>query len=60
MVMGTGFCTNVYNSMGDLLILTGDTIGAIKNYEKSLKLNPQNKNAKKIIKKIKEKAPKLQ
>jgi hypothetical protein len=50
--------SNVYNSMGDLLILTGDTTGAIENYEKSLKLNPQNGNAKNIIKNFNDKSRK--
>jgi len=32
----------------------GDTINSIQNYEKSLKLNPNNENAKMLIKKMKE------
>lgn len=47
--------SNVYDSMGELLMLRGDTINAIENYEKSIKLNPNNENAKTMIKKMKEK-----
>lgn len=47
--------SNVYDSFGELLLVKGDTINAIENYEKSLKLNPDNENAKNIIKKMKEK-----
>ena len=47
---------NVYDSMGELLLNKGDTIGAIENYEKSLIIYPKNENAKNIIKKIKEKS----
>jgi predicted alpha/beta superfamily hydrolase len=46
---------NVYDSMGELLALKGDTTGAIENYEKSLNINPENTNAKNMIKKMKEK-----
>jgi predicted alpha/beta superfamily hydrolase len=47
--------SNVYDSMGELLMVRGDTINAIENYEKSLKLDPNNENAKTMIKKMKEK-----
>lgn len=46
--------SNVYDSMGELLMNRGDTINSIQNYEKSLKLNPNNENAKMLIKKMKE------
>lgn len=46
---------NVYDSFGELLMNKGDTINAIQNYEKSLKLNPKNENARTIIKKMQEK-----
>ena len=49
---------NVYDSMGELLMLKGDTVAAIENYEKSLKFNPANENAKNMIKKLKTKPPK--
>lgn len=46
---------NVYDSMGELLLLKGDTTSAIESYQKSLKINPGNENAKNIIKKLKNK-----
>ena len=36
---------NVYDSLGEMQGWTGDTESAIKNFEKSLELNPQNDNA---------------
>jgi len=45
---------NVYDSMGELLMNKGDTVGAIENYEKSLALFPGNDNAKEMIRKMKE------
>ena len=47
---------NVYDSMGELLMLQGDTIKSIENYEKSLNLNPQNVNAKNMINRLKNKS----
>jgi len=44
---------NVFDSMGEVLILKGDTIAAIENYEKSLQINPKNENAKNVIEKLK-------
>lgn len=46
---------NVYDSMGEAYALDGQTDVAIKNYEKSLELNPDNKNGAEILKKLKEK-----
>jgi tetratricopeptide (TPR) repeat protein len=46
---------NVYDSMGEAYMLDKNKKLAIKNYEKSLKLNPENKNAEEMIKKLKEK-----
>ena len=46
---------NTYISMGEFLTLKGDTIGAIKQYEEALKLNPTNENAKNMIKKLNKK-----
>ncbi len=40
---------NVYDSMGEGCMLDGDKKNAIKFYEKSLKLNPDNENAKKML-----------
>jgi predicted alpha/beta superfamily hydrolase len=44
---------NVFDSMGELLMLKGDTLAAIENYERSLKISPGNENAKNMIKKLK-------
>ena len=35
---------NVYDSYGEILLLQGDKEGAIKNYKKSVELNPANQN----------------
>ncbi len=40
---------NVYDSLGEAYMINGDKKLAIKNYEKSLKLNPDNDNAKKML-----------
>jgi len=37
--------SNVYDSLGEAYMLNGDKPPAIENYEKSLKLNPNNANA---------------
>jgi tetratricopeptide (TPR) repeat protein len=47
--------SNVYDSMGELLMIQGDTAASIEYYEKSLQLNPKNENARTKIKKMKEK-----
>jgi uncharacterized protein len=44
---------NVFDSMGELLMVKGDTVNAIENYEKSLRINPKNENAKNMIGKLK-------
>jgi len=46
--------SNAYSSMGEAWTKKGDVKKAIEYYEKSLKLNPQNENAKAKIKKLKE------
>jgi len=47
--------SNVYDSMGELLLNKGDTAQAVKMYEKSLELDSKNDNARNIISKIMEK-----
>jgi peptidylprolyl isomerase len=47
--------SNVYDSLGEGYMNDGNTKLAIKNYEKSLKLNPDNENATKMLEKLKEK-----
>jgi len=44
---------NVYDSLGEGLIASGNTDLAIENYQKSLDLNPDNENAKEMLKKLK-------
>ncbi|MCC6865819.1 MAG: FKBP-type peptidyl-prolyl cis-trans isomerase [Ignavibacteria bacterium] len=40
---------NTYDSLGEGYMNAGDTKNAIKNYKLSLKLNPENENAKKML-----------
>jgi len=47
--------SNAYDSMGEGCMMAGDTKLAIKNYEKSLKLNPDNDNAKQMLEQLKSK-----
>ena len=46
---------NVYDSLGEALLMDGQTEQAIKNYEKSLGLNPGNENAIKVLSEIRAK-----
>ena len=43
---------NVYDSLGEGCMLDGQKELAIKNYKKSLELNPQNDNAKQMLQKL--------
>jgi hypothetical protein len=43
---------NVYDSLGQAYLLNGDTEEAKKNYQRSLELNPDNKNAEQMLEKI--------
>ena len=45
---------NVYDSLGEAYWKDGQTDLAIKNYEKSLEIDPKNENARKVLKEIKE------
>jgi tetratricopeptide (TPR) repeat protein len=45
--------SNVWDSLGEAYMNSGNNELAIKNYEKSLQLNPENDNAKQMIKKMK-------
>jgi len=40
---------NVFDSLGEAYMNKGDKTLAIKNYEKSLELNPNNENAKDML-----------
>jgi hypothetical protein len=44
---------NAFDSMGELLLLQGDSLEALVNYEKSLAINPENVNARNLIAKLK-------
>ena len=44
---------NAYDSLGEAYMVNGNKENAIKNYEKSLELNPNNVNAKEMLKKLK-------
>jgi predicted alpha/beta superfamily hydrolase len=46
---------NVYDSLAEAYMNSGDTERAIKNYKKSLELNPDNTNAKEMLKKLEKK-----
>ena len=44
--------SNVYDSLGEALMKKGDNPAAIKNYKKSLEINPGNENGKEMLKKM--------
>jgi len=46
---------NAYDSLGEAYMEDGKKELSIKNYEKSIRLNPDNTNAKEVLKKLKEK-----
>lgn len=46
--------SNVYDSLGEAYAKVGEKSLAIKNYEKSLELNPKNQNAAERLKKLRE------
>ncbi len=43
---------NVYNSLGEAYLTSGNNEKAIENYKKSVELNPDNENGKKILEEI--------
>src|SRR6266566_2540379 len=45
---------NTYDSLGEAYMAAGDKAQAVKNYEKSLSLNPQNTNATAMLKRLRE------
>ena len=47
--------SNTYDSLGEAYLADGQKDLAIKNYEKSLELNPNNTNAQKVLKDLKRK-----
>ena len=44
---------NAFDSLGEVYMLLEDKQKAIENYEQSLRLNPKNDNARKMIAKLK-------
>ncbi|MGB6865250.1 MAG: tetratricopeptide repeat protein, partial [Candidatus Aminicenantaceae bacterium] len=44
---------NVYDSLAEAYMTDGNKELAVKNYEKSLELNPENSNAVEMLKKLK-------
>ena len=46
---------NVWDSLGEGLMAKGDVAGAIENYEKSVKLNPENAGGKAMLRTLREK-----
>jgi tetratricopeptide (TPR) repeat protein len=46
---------NVYDSLGEAFMTAGENDLAIRNYQKSLELNPKNENAKKMLEELKKK-----
>ena len=47
--------SNPYDSLGEAYMINGDTELAVKNYQKSIDLNPDNTNGINMLKKIEEK-----
>lgn len=43
---------NAYDSLGEALLRAGDTAGALRNYETSVELNPDNQNGKDALARI--------
>ena len=43
---------NVYDSLGEAYLVSGDREKALENYKKSIVLNPNNENGKKILNEI--------
>ncbi len=43
---------NVFDSYGEVLLITGDTLGAVENYRRSLELNPDNINAARVLERL--------
>ena len=49
------YSSNVYDSLGEAYMKSGDTIQAIENYKKSLALDSGNSRAKRQLKKLEKK-----
>lgn len=45
--------SNTWDSLGEAYLVKGDTVRAVRNYEKSLELNPGNDNARAYLARLK-------
>jgi CubicO group peptidase (beta-lactamase class C family) len=43
---------NTYDSLGEALLARGDTAGAVRNYRKSVELNPENRNGVEVLERL--------
>jgi Tfp pilus assembly protein PilF len=48
--------SNVFDSLGEAYMRAGDTKRAVENYRKALELNPENANARAMLKKLEKKS----
>ncbi len=48
---------NVWDSLGECWLKSGNTERAIESYQRSLELNPDNANAEKVLQEVPEKVP---
>jgi len=46
---------NAFDSLGEAYLESGDKESAIENYKKSLLLNPENENAREVLKRLEDK-----
>jgi len=45
---------NAFDSLGEVLMIQGNSVAAIESYEKSLTINPKNENARKMIEQLRQ------
>jgi tetratricopeptide (TPR) repeat protein len=43
---------NVYDSLGEAYLMAGDRVSAVRNYRRSLELNPENQNAIRMLEQL--------
>ena len=44
--------SNVYDSLGEAYIMAGDRVSAVRNYRRSLEINPENQNAIRMLEQL--------
>jgi cytochrome c-type biogenesis protein CcmH/NrfG len=44
--------SNVYDSLGEAYVVAGDKTSAVRNYRRSLELNPENQNAIRMLEQL--------